>query len=73
MKKRKLVRGGMFGHVVIELYRHEGEIVAWWWSSHESHLDVYDPLDDRYECGCCKCCGCDCWDDRNYEWEDDEE
>lgn len=21
----------------------------------------YDPYEDHYECGCCTCCGCDCW------------
>jgi len=23
--------------------------------------DVYVESDDHYECGCCKCCGCDCY------------
>jgi hypothetical protein len=32
---------------------------------------------DTYPCGCCECCGCDCWydeidDDWDYDYDDDE-
>ena len=27
----------------------------------------YDPYEVRSECGCCKCCGCDCWMDEEKE------
>lgn len=25
--------------------------------------------DERYDCGCCTCCGCDCWLDEEDEYE----
>lgn len=43
-----------------------------------TELDDYDEIpplyeweDDRYDCGCCMCCGCDC--DNRFWWEDEEE
>lgn len=35
------------------------------WESYE--------YDDRYECGCCMCCGCDCLYDPDYDLNDDVE
>lgn len=37
----------------------------------DAYIDgVDDEWDDRYECGCCMCCGCSCaWD---IEDEEDE-
>ena len=54
---KKLNRDGLFGRDFMEFYLHEGEKVMW--------LEPdYDWEDDRYECGCCKCCGCMCdWND----------
>ena len=38
----------------------------------EEYEDGYDWDDsDTYPCGCCKCCGCDCWAyDDEYEEDD---
>lgn len=38
-------------------------------------FSVYEEWEDDYidhlECGCCSCCGCSCYDDK--EWEGEEE
>ena len=70
MKKRKLVRGGVFGHTFLEFYKHEGAWVAWYWGDHWEEDDSYDYYQDsgNLPCGCCSCCGCDC-----YRYEEDEE
>lgn len=65
--KKILKRDGLFGLTTIEFYKVDGELVAWWWEK-DGEEEYYDPAwDDRYECGCCKCCGCMC------NWEDDED
>lgn len=56
--KKKLNRGGLFG--ITEMQFDENRNCFWW-----DREGDYDWLDDRYECGCCMCCGCMCdwWED----------
>lgn len=38
----------------------------------DDYDDIFFEDDDRYECGCCMCCGCSCGEDVFYEEEDIE-
>lgn len=59
--KKILKRDGVFGCTEIMF---DNERDAYWWDRESD----YDWLDDRYECGCCRCCGCMCdWEDDDYE------
>lgn len=75
MKKYKLVRDGVFDKTWMELYRHEGEIV-FWYSDDDSPYNWEDgdgwggDFMGNLPCGCCSCCGCDCY---YYDLEDDDE
>lgn len=58
---KKLNRGGFFGYISMEFYR--SRITKKFNIMFYSELE-HDFLDDRYECGCCRCCGCMCdWND----------
>lgn len=42
----------------------------------EGWEDFYEEISDRLSCGCCECCGCDCWMDDvegDYFYDDEEE
>ena len=64
--KKILSRDGVFGYVMMEFYVSEltENLNIMFYSENE-----YDPWEDSYECGCCKCCGCMCW----MEGEDEDE
>lgn len=38
--------------------------------------EVASRLEDSMDCGCCECCGCDCWsraDEGSWQYSDEEE
>lgn len=39
----------------------------------EYNTDYDEYSDDTYPCGCCMCCGCDCWDNVVEEDKAEEE